>query len=181
MVSEKDYAIAQLPSISMQMAQSKEIAYWKYYDTMKDFLQHYKRLLHVYHMPLDEAGKEFQERFGQDMSELRLIRQKSAQLPDGSEMKYLLQFYITSDILMHTFVLVKYYIPSGRLYYDILKTCYCDVRIQNDTAAQLELGLGRSSFYAEKRKAIGYAGYFLVKIIAPQFFRENEEKQMLFA
>lgn len=83
--------------------------------------------------------------------------------------------YVTSVLIVSAFVFAlkvspgqRPYATNGVMLSEILHSCFCSHYSKTDVEVQLELGIGRTSFYKMKKQALGYLGFYFYEIVVPQ-------------
>lgn len=175
-MTDRDYAMKSMKEIMYQMAAHKqtymEEKMRSHYREMKDLMMNYQKLILENRIVLEELEMECQEKINEDMAyALNYLSIYGKTLNVGKlkqEMDHLMAIYGLSDLIYRGMTLVKYYAPNGVLFSSILYACYCSHHKKTDIEVQLDLGIGRTSYYKLKKQAVEYLGFYFYEIVLPQ-------------
>lgn len=175
-MTDRDYAIKSMKEITFQMASHAqdylEVTMDTHYNDIKELMKNYQDLILENKLVLEELEMECQEKINEDMAyALSYMDVYGRQLNVAKlkhEMNNLMVIYGLSDMIYRGMTLVKYYAPDGVVLSDILHSCFCSHYHKTDVEVQQELGIGRTSFYKMKKRALKYMGFYFFEIVVPQ-------------
>lgn len=172
-MSEREYAIRSFIEMYITNEERQpEEALNVHEDEMKQLLSYYRKLIKVNHLTLEELEQECEEKIREDMAyALTYINKYDRRLKVGKlrgEIHNLILICGLSDMLHKAVTLMRYYTKDGDLWGDIISSYYFSNDTKIDDEIQYELGLSRSSYYREKKKAIAHLGYFFYEVVVPQ-------------
>jgi len=75
---------------------------------------------------------------------------------------------ILVEALCRAMILIRYYLPEGELFYQIIDQTYFTKLSMTDQQICRELHVGRTTYYKKRKKAIRALGYFLFEMVFPE-------------
>lgn len=176
-MNERTFAIQQFKKITMLQRTLSEEKLHRYDVETKRFLSDYGKLMSESRLTIKELEQECKEavneELGYAMDYLNRYDFRLDVVKLHGEMSHLILIAGLTDIIRKTLLLVKYYAPNGLMASKIIDICYCrDSRLLEEEILS-ELGVSRSSFFREKRRAVAYFGCFLRNVVVPQLKDER--------
>lgn len=171
-MTDRDYAIKSLKEVTVKLARKTEDAMDCHYKKMKELLECYQELVLENQMVLAELEQECQEKLNEDMAYalqyMSVYDYRLDVVKLRREMNNLMMIYSLSDMVYRALVLMKYYAPKGPELSEIIHNCFCSNMQKTDIEVQIELGYAKTKFYAMKKRAVRYMGFYFYEVVLPQ-------------
>ena len=171
-MTDRDYAIKSLKEVTIKAARQQEEVLDRNYRKMKELLGTYQKLILENQMVLIELEQECQDKLNEDMAYalqyMSVYDYRIDVVRLRREMDNLMSIYGLSDMVYRALVLMKYYAPKGPELSEIIHNCFCSNMQKTDIEVQIELGYAKTKFYAMKKRAVRYMGFYFYEVVLPQ-------------
>ena len=178
-INARDYAVKSIRDIAGKLRGKSITEAGEHEGEMRAFFKQYGELLQKSCLDVHELEEECKEMINEDLDfalsylfdwDYRINGPKLRK-----EVHRLMDLKCISDLLARARILTKYYAPDGVALEELVYRRYCSKLIRTDMEVRQEMGYGRSTYYAKKKLALQYMGFFLFEIVIPQAI-ENQNK-----
>lgn len=143
-----------------------------HYKRMKELLNCYQKLVLEDQLVLEELEQECQDKLNGDMAYalqyMSVYDYRIDVVKLRREMDNLMLIYGLSNMVYRALVLMKLYAPNEPELSEIIHSCFCSNMDKKDVEVQIELGYSKTKFYAMKKRAVRYMGFYFYDVVVPQ-------------